>query len=64
MWSKFSKILGNFEKICINQQNFQRFLNENLSLENGAKECIVRPPPGDPTIYEVADVHLAVIFLS
>ena len=36
----------------------------HLSLENGAKECIVRPPPGDPTIYEVADVHLAVIFLS
>jgi hypothetical protein len=40
---KIQKILTTFEKNCLkNQQNFQQFLTKKLSLENGAKECIVK----------------------
>ena len=41
IWSKFSKILGNFAKFCKNQRNFQRFLTKILRLENGANVAFV-----------------------
>ena len=44
MWSKFSKILTKFAKLCKNQRNFQRFLTKNLRLENGAKDAPAEEP--------------------